>query len=239
MSVMKIKRGTTAAWNLGPELINFEQLAINGKDSVINCCKNTITMTIGAPSMNAPYEGVPKTNGIAIISADELSSLVADSRVCISAKIEPADPDVESTTLLTEDVTWMVASFSSKYTTLLLTSQEHMLQHRINEITYDYLSSIFVKWDAAWCDKPTDVKITLSVRKIGGDTESLAPGQLGAEYLTDGGVALKVGPEGASSTKWNDIPYVGQVLPPCMYVDSVSDLPATAPPGSIIFVRRT
>lgn len=248
MSVMQIKRGTTEAWNRGPELINFEKLAINGKDSVINCCKNTITMTIGAPSMNAPCDGAGKTNGIAIVSLNELNSLIEDSAVCISAKIELADPETAEA-VLTTDQDWGVACYGKN----LAAGSWPLLSAGSLKATIDGANSgnigtsnrldrnIFVWWGADWCNKPTDVKITLSVRKVGAGTEGLVSGQLGAEYFANGGVGLKVGPHDSSTyADWAAIPYIGQVLPSCMYGSETDMNNISAPiPGQLFFVKVT
>lgn len=244
MSLMQIKRGTTASWNLGDEKVDFNDLSISTKDSVVRTYKNTIVIRLGSLSMNIPYksEAYTKINGIPIITAEEGGALfpfddVYTVRACARA-VDGSD--------LT-GVTWGISIYggdewpdeSQPLLPKSYTNDDGEVSISFeNEQVLSFESDtpeFFVWWDATLCDNPIDVEITLSIRECH-QPSTLMPGQLGCELDENGNTLLKVGPHNVENepTSWNNIPYVSQVLPACMYGDA---LPESGLPGQIFYKK--
>lgn len=227
MSV-QVKRGTTESWNLGPELVNFGSLSVNGADSTIHCEGKTMSMYIGTSSASDFDNDGEKTLGLWLIKSGELPLDAGSYRVSLGVSmIENSGGSTEWGTRITigdgNEINLHCANSTEK--TITISSDEN--------------ACCYIFWSESVLVDP--IKISLSIRKVN-EYESLLPGQIGCEYLDENGsTAIKIGPktDNGSATKWNDIPYVGQVLPPSMYVDDVNQLPTTAPAGTIMFVRRT
>lgn len=227
MSV-QVKRGTTESWNLGPELVNFGSISVNGADSTIHCEGKTMSMYIGTSSASDFDGDGEKTLGLWLIKSGELSLSEGSYRIslCVSR--------IENSGGSTEWGTRIIIGDGNEINLHCANSTEQTIT-----ISSDENVCCYIFWSEAVLVDP--IKISLSIRKVN-EYESLLPGQIGCEYLDENGsTAIKIGPKtnDGSATKWNDIPYVGQVLPPSMYVDNVNQLPTTAPAGTIMFVRRT
>jgi hypothetical protein len=97
------------------------------------------------------------------------------------------------------------------------------------------IPELFLAWDEECCNDPFNIKITISIKSLD-DKQVLLPGQIGCEYLDGGGTLIKVGPQTDSEedAKWDNIPYVGQVLPTTMYGDK---FPEYGVEGQIFFIR--
>jgi hypothetical protein len=258
---MQIKRGTTAGWALGPELITFEDFNVGGiyNDSVKHCEGNKAIIYLGTNSASDFNNSGQKSLGRWLIEPGEL--LIAyDYRIKIDIKAssKPSVPTLiyfydasvaaetgEITPLLAYETITDQPGSSTDLTTLcfdLVTANEYHVEGYLRDVGAGNRFACFCTWEAAY--EPVECEITVSLRHVNEDNDvgSLLPGQLGAEYLPGGGTLLKVGPEPASGsdTLWNKILYVGQVLPPTMYGSEADMKAITAPvPGQLFFVRRT
>lgn len=229
MSV-QVKRGSTSSWKLGPELVDFGSLSVNGADSTIHCEGKTMSMYIGTDSASDFDGDGTKSLGLWLIKSGELSLPAGSYRISLYvSKIKSSGGSSEWGTRITigdgNEINQHTTATTPTEKTITISSDENVCCH--------------IFWGEEVLVAP--IKISLSIRKVN-EYESLLPGQIGCEYLDENGsTAIKIGPktEDGSATKWNDIPYVGQVLPPSMYVDNVNQLPQSAPVGTIMFVRRT
>lgn len=227
MSV-QVKRGTTESWNLGPELVNFGSLSVNGADSTIHCEGKTMSMYIGTSSASDFDNDGEKTTGLWLIKSGELPLDAGSYK--ISLKVEMISYSGGGTswgTLITvgeapgNRISHPTATGSTPIEkTITISSSEDVL--------------CYVSWGEEVSVDP--IEITLSIKKVG-EYESLLPGQIGCEYLDENGsAAIKVGPKNASDaeTKWNNIPYVGQVLPTEMYGPTFPENPVK---GQLFFLE--
>ena len=77
-NITQIKRGSTASWSLGPEMVHWENLDVWGKDSLIHCEGTDLQMNVYTASANYFYdengqlEDV-KRLGLWLIKPDEIS----------------------------------------------------------------------------------------------------------------------------------------------------------------------
>jgi hypothetical protein len=55
-NVTQVKRGSTASWSLGPELVHWERLDVWGKDSLIHCEGTDLEMNVYTSSANYFYD---------------------------------------------------------------------------------------------------------------------------------------------------------------------------------------
>lgn len=224
---MQVKRGTTEGWSLGPELMDFSALEVNGADSTIHCEGKTMSMYIGTDSASDFDGDGKKSLGLWLIKKTEKTLEKGKYKVRLSVKrLTPGDHPASDTELYIGD-------------NLLISQPLDGSAEKEITVNSDTDIHCHIRWHSNASVVP--VEITLSVREIDG-YESLLPGQIGCEYIDDNGNALlKVGPHNSTNeaTKWNEIPYIGQILPSSMYVDNVNKLPNSAPVGTIMFVRRT
>jgi hypothetical protein len=92
-SITKIKRGSTTSWNLGTELVNFENYACVQKDSIIHCESNTIIFETGTGSQNIhPLQSSNKIYGQWLIGENEIT-LDKNKRYQVQAAVEGNDTD--------------------------------------------------------------------------------------------------------------------------------------------------
>ena len=122
----------------------------------------------------------------------------------------------------------------------LAASSEYHVEGYLRDISVGSCFAGFCTWEAEY--EPLECEVSVSLRQIKSQSVaaggSLLPGQLGAEYLEGGGIALKVGPEvkvpSATSTQWDTIPYVGQVLPQQLFGDT---FPTRGVPGQLFYIK--
>ena len=225
---MQVKRGTTASWELGPELVDFGSLPVNGADSTIHCEGKTMSMYIGTESASDFNGDGTKSLGLWLIKEGDLSLDAGSYKISLKVeRISNSGGGSSWGTLITvgdgpENMISQNTTTGSTPTekTITISSAEDVL--------------CYVAWDAEVLVDP--IEITLSIKKVG-EYESLLPGQIGCEYLDENGsAAIKVGPKGSSytGTKWNNIPYVGQVLPPEMYGPTFPENPVK---GQLFFLE--
>lgn len=243
MSAIQIKRGTTAEWGKGPELIDFSKCKVNGKDSTLYCKGTTFRMHINTTSAevftdadstiisNAP-DG--KHYGLRIFGYEGDTNIYHPS--CTH------ELNISLSTISTSD-TRVIVCWGGQ-TRATLTQSNRSAKLTIPSGTYKL--NVIALWDSVVASSSNTLELTMSIRRIGNSTypaaEQLLPGQLGAEYLSDGGTALKVGPKAANnaSTDWSAIPYIGQVLPSAMYGSEADRDSISAPvPGQLFFVKVT
>jgi hypothetical protein len=55
-NITQIKRGSTASWSLGPEMVQWENLDVWGKDSLIHCEGTDLEMNVYTASANYFYD---------------------------------------------------------------------------------------------------------------------------------------------------------------------------------------
>ena len=239
MSTIQIKRGTTAEWGKGPELIDFSNCKVNGKDSTLYCKGTTFKMYTNTTSAevftdadstiisNAP-DG--KHYGLRIFGYEGDPNIYHPG--CTH------ELNISLSTVSATDVSVIVCWGGQ--TRAILTSTSRNAKLTIPSGTYKL--HVIALWDSVLASSSNQLTMTMSIRRIGTAdypaAEQLLPGQLGAEYLSSGGAMLKVGPKTADNapTDWSAIPYIGQVLPPTMYGD---ELPSTGIPGQLFFVKVT
>ena len=55
-NITQVKRGSTASWSLGPELVHWENFNVWGKDSIIHCEGTDLEMNVYTASANYFYD---------------------------------------------------------------------------------------------------------------------------------------------------------------------------------------
>ena len=200
---IKMKRGTTADWSLGPELVQFEKTPTAKADSVYRAEGTELEMYVYTESANEWYDygeqgwleatdkisGLPFSFGIDEYDANEIYRFTIDFN-------GPEDCALEL-------VGWAGMLY-----------QPNFLQ---GPFVYegDFAANPpfgFIKWPAekVGAAPPELIKIRASFRKVDA-YEELEEGQLGLEYTDDGFVKLKAGIPGI--TKWNELPYLSATSP--------------------------
>lgn len=213
-NVTQVKRGSTASWSLGPELVHWEKLDVWGKDSLIHCEGTDLEMNVYTSSANYFYdenrqlEDV-KRPGLWLIKKGEIGWNIAD-QVIFKCRVEgPSD-------------CWLEV-YSSNIPTVH--GQKIPLNAGTVEMTVPYLGDwgIYMRWPEQR-DTTAVARVKMSIR-VKNAYEELAPGQLGIEYTDDGRVKLKAGMPNES--KWNKLPYVaGDMINDNVCIDVIK-LPAT------------
>ena len=245
MSAIQVKRGTTESWKWGSELVDFGRLSISKRDSCETCYKNTIELTVGGPSKNKPLCNIagvePDSNGkvpgIEIITRDEFEEIYKNNSLF---RIQVHVESVDGTDLASKEVGFNLLRvyIDDGSSTSLVTNTTNTYDGTMNAAAGDF--QIFLLYEGELED-PYKIRLSLSI-KGNMSPEGLMPGQLGCELDDDGNTLLKVGPHSLSKkqTTWSDIPYVGQVLPKCMY-GSQDDMNGIVSPkkGQLFFVRVT
>lgn len=196
---IKMKRGTTESWSLGPELVHFENSPTKDKDSVIRAEGTELEMYVYTESAN---EWIINNSGSLVPTDGKIPGLP------IKFGIQEYD-DTKTYRLIVdfdgpEDCAFELVGWNANL----------MQPDYVNGAYIDtnYQSSGqpagFVKWPAeqVGVTEPTPVRIRVSLREVGA-YEELEEGQLGLEYTEDGNVKLKAGMPGVS--KWNELPYIG------------------------------
>lgn len=191
MNAMQIKRGTTEDWSLGPELIHFEKLTVNGLDSTIHCENIHIHMNVYTNSQEK-FPSLPseKRPGLWLIQSKK-SELILDAKKQYRMRLKVKGPS--NCTVWFED-TGKTYSYTC--------AGGESLEEQINYP--QHLVNCWVLWPEQ-LPNTEELHIYLSVREIGAN-ETLAPGQLGVEYTADNKALLKVGMPNTS--KWNELPYL-------------------------------
>lgn len=236
---MQIKRGTTDGWHLGPELIDFGKLSVNGNDSTIHCEGNTARVYIGTASAADFGNNGTKTTGIWLVRPGELT--LPEGQYAISIKSSAVDESISVGNLL-----WGILVQNKVYEQIQADDGVNVLcscqggsygTTRFFTVTDDISGTINLAatWDVDSVDQIA-TNIQVSIRKVD-DYGVLLPGQIGCEYFDEyGNSAIKIGKhnEVNNASKWNELKYVGQVLPPVMYGD---ELPETGVAGQIFYKR--
>ena len=195
-NITQIKRGSTASWSLGPELVQWEELDVWGKDSLIHCEGTDLEMNVYTSSANYFYDADGqledfKRPGLWLIKKNEIDWDMADQAAFKCHVNGPSD-------------CWLEV-YSSGIPEIH--GQKIYLNAGTVEMTVPYLGDwgIYMRWPEER-ETTATARVKMSIR-VKDAYEELAPGQLGVEY-TDGGQArLKVGMPGIS--KWNNLPYIG------------------------------
>ena len=199
-NITQVKRGTTASWSLGPELVHWEELDVWGKDSIIHCEGTDLEMNVYTSSANYFYdenrqlEDV-KRPGLWLIKNNEIDWNMAD-QVVFKCHVEgPSD-------------CWLEV-YSSRVPAIH--GQKIYLNAGTVEMTVPYLGEwgIYMRWPEER-ETPAIARVKMSIR-VKDAYEELVPGQLGVEYTEDGKVKLKAGMPGLN--KWNELPYIGETNP--------------------------
>lgn len=211
---MQIKRGSTIDWSLGPEIVHFEDLLVNGKDSTIECLDTIVRMNVYTESMEKFYSN-PSGPGPA----------TKDSTKTYGLWIKQ-DPD---TTVWFSDPTKNYRVQAQLYGAGITDCHLYgVLDSRVVELT-NYPAT---EWSGAsgepkiwvsWPNKKSttaEIKIKISVKEVDAGNE-LKEGQLGLEYTENGQIRLKAGMPDIK--KWNQLPYITSVADP--YRDYQSDVP--------------
>lgn len=186
---IKMKRGTTQEWTFGPELIHFEKLKVNGKDSTIHCEDIHIRMYAYTNSAEVfPTDTQNKQLGLWLIQNGELP-LDTNKQYRLCMKVN-GPPDCE---LYVTDGFYEYDGYC-----------------RGGESTEDVLEGYQddLRWWIQWPEEkiqPEEINIYISVREINA-YEELEEGQLGLEYTENGQIKLKAGMPNKS--KWNELPYI-------------------------------
>lgn len=245
---MQIKRGTTDGWQLGPELIDFGKLSINGNDSTIHCEGTTARIYLGTTSAADFNNNGIKNTGIWLVRLGEL--VLSEGRYAINIQSSTVDKDMNNINLpwgiLVQNKVYeqVLGDVDKTGTAIGLGSiPGGNLRNTVFFTVTDDISgtiSLAATWNADyWLANsvdPTATNIHVSIRKVD-DYGVLLPGQIGCEYFDEhGSSAIKIGKhnDANSVSKWNELKYVGQVLPPVMYGD---ELPETGVVGQIFYKR--
>lgn len=224
---MQIKRGSTEGWNLGPELIDFGDLKVNGVDSTIHCEGNVVEMYVGTVSAERfPEDAESKSPGLWLIGPGEFETTAPGREVKLTMSVESEAEELDGCEL----AVWVNGA---KYPGIPLPPFGRG-GFRLDGVAG---RKINIKLAVLWTkNTPKEkIKVTFSVRHSG-EGGYLLPGQLGAEYLENGATLLKIGPDGDGQTSWKDISYVGQVIPQEMYGDT---LPEMGVQGQIFYKKVT
>lgn len=195
-NITQVKRGTTASWSLGPELVHWEQLDVWGKDSLIHCEGTDLEMSVYTSSANYFYDENGqledfKRPGLWLIKNNEIDWDMSD-QVVFKCHVEgPSD-------------CWLEV-YSSRVSAVH--GQKIPLNAGTVEMTVPYLGDwgIYMRWPEGR-EVTATARVKMSIR-VKDEYEELAPGQLGVEYTKDGKVKLKAGMPNKS--KWNELPYIG------------------------------
>lgn len=253
---MQIKRGTTAGWALGVEQVKFDKLSVNGSDSTKHCEGTSATILLGTSSASDFTNSGSKALGRWLIAPLELPlGCWYRIKISVSSPLDALSPAqlifIHTSTAGNARVS--LTGYNSPYLTdpntrsvPLTFSLDHSSEHNYEgyfEVGAGDHVACYVTWPTE-LSEPEECTINVSIRQAyveGGANaspnncyERLLPGQLGAEYLAGGGTALKVGPEQPDGSSWNNIPYIGQVLPTAMYGDT---LPSSGIPGQLFFLK--
>lgn len=236
---MQIKRGTTDGWQLGPELIDFGKLSVNGNDSTIHCEGTTARIYIGTTSAADFDNNGTKSTGIWLVRPGELT--LPEGQYAISIKSSSAD---EKNTVNVGSLPWGILVQNKDYESVYGDDGDlcncpggSYITTRFFTVTDDISGTINLAatWNASLLNRVA-TNIQVSIRKVN-DYGVLLPGQIGCEYFDEyGNSAIKIGKhdEANGASKWNELKYVGQVLPPVMYGD---ELPETGVVGQIFYKR--
>ena len=199
---IKMKRGTTESWALGPELVDFSRSVTKDKDSVIRAEGVELEMYVYTESANEWYTRNPsagnaetdgKIPGLPIAFGIDLNKYNPNNTYQLKIMFDgPADCTLEHI--------WESG---------ILERPDYSTGPWIH-VGDDFASGNimgFVKWPAekVGAVKPVPIKIKASFREVGA-YEELEEGQLGLEYTKDGDVKAKAGIPGVS--KWNELPYI-------------------------------
>ena len=194
-NITQIKRGSTASWSLGPEMVHWENLDVWGKDSLIHCEGTNLQMNVYTASANYFYDENGqledfKRPGLWLIKTGEIGW---DTSAQVEFKCWTNGPS---------DCWLEVAAPNAPS----IHGQRIPLGQQA-QMTVPFIGEwgLYIRWpEQREITKTADIKI--SIRQVGA-YEELAPGQLGVEYTEDGQVKLKVGKPDIS--KWNELPYIG------------------------------
>lgn len=196
-NITQIKRGSTASWSLGPEMVQWENLDVWGKDSLIHCEGTDLQMNVYTASANYFYDENGqledfKRPGLWLIQPGEINWPSTSSQAVFRCKVNgPSDCWVEVYSELSKD----------------LHGQKIYLNSQPIEMTIPYHGKwgLYMRWPEERASLGV-ANVKLSIREVDA-YEELAPGQLGVEYTDDGKVKLKAGMPNES--KWNELPYIG------------------------------
>lgn len=194
-NITQIKRGSTASWSLGPEMVQWENLDVWGKDSLIHCEGIDLKMNVYTASANYFYDEngqLEKTKrpGLWLIQSGEINW---DASAQVEFKCWTDGPS---------DCWLEVAAPNAPS----VHGQRIPLGQQA-QMTVPYIGEwgLYIRWPSQHENTGT-ANVKISIREVGA-YEELAPGQLGVEYTEDGQVKLKAGMPNAS--KWNELPYIG------------------------------
>ena len=194
-NITQVKRGSTASWSLGPELVHWENLDVWGKDSLIHCEGTDLEMNVYTASANYFYDENGqledfKRPGLWLIKNGEIDWDMGDE-VVFKCHVEgPSD-------------CWLEV-YSSGISAVH--GQQIPLNAGTVEMTVPYLGDwgIYMRWPEQRENVET-ARVKMSIR-VKDAYEELAPGQLGIEYNDNGRVKLKAGMP--HKFKWNELPYI-------------------------------
>ena len=199
---IKMKRGTTESWALGPEMVHWEDLKVQGKDSLIHCEGTNLQMNVYTASANYFYdengqlENV-KRPGLWLIQPGEIGW---DASAQVEFKCQTDGPS---------DCWLEVAAPNAPS----VHGQKIPLGQQA-QMTVPYIGEwgLYIRWPDKGTVEIATIKISIRESQA---YEELEEGQLGLEYAGDGNVKIKAGIPGVS--KWDELPYIGA------YTDLVPD----------------
>ena len=206
---IKMKRGTTADWNLGPELVQFEKSPTAKVDSVYRAEGTELEMYVYTESANEWWVRSPsvgegaatdgKIPGLPIYTNATGYDFNKNYRLIV---------DFDGP----EDCTLELVGWAGDLVRPNYSQGPYVFE---GQFAATGTPTGFVKWPAekVGVADPVLVKIRYSFREIG-VCEELEEGQLGLEYAEDGLVKLKAGMPGTS--KWDELPYIS-ATPPTFY----------------------
>ena len=246
---LRVKRGPTESWSLGPERVKFQKYGANGSDSVIHCEDTKITFTIGTTSASDFYNVGIKNTGIWLIrSSDNFTLPQGKYKIKMSSTVQSGY----------EGDDWYVYFTDKNGAAISVTTpsgSSRALGGNCGNlgVNYVYLDvgpegitlCSFCIWETL---EEARVDLELSIRKVD-EQETLLPGQLGVAFsqvssnTTDVAAFLKIGTSIGSAAQmdneprpWKDLFYVGQVLPAEMYGTT---LPTSGVDGQIFYKKVT